>query len=269
MVVMRRAKSTNEATAGRREAAAIAATLGRDARRARAARRTTQAHVARRIGVSRSRYADLERGEGAGAPLELWVQVGIALGRPLAVAFSRELEPPAGGLLDAGHLAAQELVLRLARQHGRRPDVELALGSSRQPHTADVVLRDDRQRALILLEILNRITDLGGSARSTERKVRELEGLAILAGGDREPYRVAVGWLLTDTTANRRIVATYPEFFRSRFPGSSVALVRVLLAGDEPSAEPAVAWIDPARHRIHALRMPASPRTVRHSGGEP
>jgi transcriptional regulator with XRE-family HTH domain len=255
---MRRPKSTNAATAGRREAAAIAATLGGDAKRARAARRATQAQVASRIGVSRSRYADLERGEGAAAPLELWVQVGIALGRPLAVAFSRDLESPSSGPLDAGHLAGQELVLRLARQHGRHPDVELTLGSGRQPHTADVVLRDQRQRTLMLLEILNRITDLGGSARSTERKARELEGLAILAGGDRSPYRVAVGWLLTDTAANRRIAATYPEFFRSRFGGSSVALARALVDGTDPPARPAVVWIDPARGRIHALRLPGS-----------
>jgi transcriptional regulator with XRE-family HTH domain len=95
----------------------LAAVLGSEARSARRRRRRTQAQVSAAAGMSRSRYAELEVGAGATAPLDVWVRVGLALGRLLSVAFSRDIDP---GPADAGHLAAQELVLRLAGGVGRR-----------------------------------------------------------------------------------------------------------------------------------------------------
>jgi transcriptional regulator with XRE-family HTH domain len=251
---MRRLKaSTATAVGGRREAAAISATLGGQARAIRRRLRLTQEQVASRIGCSRARYAELERGEGSMAALELWVRIGIALGRPLAVGFSRDLqeERPA----DGGHLAAQELVLRLARELGRPANVEIATSTARMAHVADLVLRDDRQRCLYLIEIINRATDLGATARSIDRKARDLDAMAASIGGDAGPYRVVVVWLFVDTAANRELLRAHGEFIRSHAPGSSAKVAATLLSRDGVAdLRPAAAWIDPRAGRITPIR---------------
>jgi len=237
---------------GSLEARSIAAALGRDMRASRRRRRTTAEALADRVGISRTWCGELERGLGENAPLSTWVKIGIALGRPLAVGFSRDLATPEPA--DAGHLAAQELVLRLARQHGRRAHVELATRPANPAAWADVVLRDDRIRTLLLVEIVNRSGNLGADLRSTDRKLAELQGMAVLAGGDGEPYAVSGGWLLVDTAANRALVARYAEVLRARFPGSSSRWARALAEGTTPSAQPAIAWIDTRAGRIYPLR---------------
>jgi transcriptional regulator with XRE-family HTH domain len=250
MAALRR---TDTAVQGDALSAAIAATLGREARTTRRRRRVTQQHIADEIGISRSRYADIERGEGATAPLETWTRIGAALARPLAVAFSRDIEQP--GPRDAGHLAAEELVLGLARSHGRAASFELPTRPADPARSTDVGLRDDAQRTLILVEIWNRLDDVGAAARATDRKVAEAAAPAAFAGADHRPYRVATCWLLVDTAANRRLVARYPEIVRTRFPGSSVRWAGALTDGTTPPVEPGVAWVDPRADRIVPLRL--------------
>lgn len=146
------------------EAQRMAAVLGSEIRSTRRRRRRTQAQLAAAIGISRSRYAELEQGAGATAPLDAWVRVGLALGRPLAVALSRDLD---AGPSDAGHLAAQDLVLRLAGGAGRRTgSFELPTRTNDPGRSADVCLRDDARRTLIVVEIWNRLGDVGAAARS-------------------------------------------------------------------------------------------------------
>ena len=249
---MERHRRTNVEIQGATEARSIALALGRELRTTRTRRHMTLAQLGRRVGLSGARIGELERGDGATAPLETWVKLGKALDRPLAVSFSRDIEPREPS--DAGHLAAQELVLRLARQHDRRADFELPTRPSDPARSIDVALLDGAARALIVVEIWNRFDDLGAAARATTRKVSEAEGVAVLAAGDGPPYRVAACWLFVDTAANRRLVARYPEILESRFPGSSLGWVRCLTEGLPPPPEPGLAWIDPRSGRIVPLR---------------
>lgn len=235
------------------EAAAIAGSMGRDLRTTARRRGLTQAEIGRRVGLSGARVGEIQRGQGASASLETWVKVGKVIGRPLAVSFSRDLEPQEPR--DAGHLAAQELVLALARRHGRRADIELPTRPADPARSIDVALRDDPARALLVIEIWNRLDDFGAAARATTRKAAEAEGPAVIAAGAGPPYRVAVCWLLLDTVANRRLVARYPEIIRSRFSGSSVEWVRCLADGGPPPIEAGIAWIDARSGRIVPLRI--------------
>jgi transcriptional regulator with XRE-family HTH domain len=250
---MARIRRSDAALHGDALSAAIAATLGREALATRRRRRLTQQRLADAIGISRPRYAEIERGEGATAPLETWARIGAALRRPLAVSFSRDIDQP--GPRDAGHLAAQELVLRLARTHSRTASFELPTRPADPARSSDIGLRHDAIRTLILVEIWNRIDDVGAAARATDRKVAEAAAPAAFAGADGEPYRIASCWLLVDTAANRRLVAAYPEIFRTRFPGSSAGWARALAEGAAPPIEPGIAWVDPRAGRIVPMRL--------------
>jgi transcriptional regulator with XRE-family HTH domain len=250
---MERRRRTSNEIEGDREARSIALGLGRVVREARKRLRLTQSALAEAVGLQRSRISEIERGLATGTPLIVWVRLGIVLKRPLAMGFSRDLEPALPA--DAGHLAGQELLLRLARETSRTGLVELATRPLEPAHSVDVCLRDDPDRTLIINEIWNRFDDFGRAARSTDRKVADASGIAIGLGGDR-PYRVAFCWLLVDSAANRAVVARFPEVIRARFPGSSHAWVRALNDGGQVPLEPGIAWIDlrtgrlvPMRHR--------------------
>ena len=196
---MGRQKRRTAAIAGAREAGAIVATLGRDARTTRRSRQLTQAALGEKVGLSQSEISHLERGNGARTALETWVAIGIALGRPLAVGFSRDVADPAPK--DAGHLVAQELILRLAAATGRTARFELPTRPSNPTRSVDIGEIDRVNRVLILLEIWNRLDDIGAATRATDRKVAEAAGLTLGAGAE---LRVAGCWVLVDTSCTSR-----------------------------------------------------------------
>lgn len=228
---------------GAREARAIAANLGRDLRRTRRQRRVTQAALGERVGVSQAEISALEAGAGARTPIETWVAIGIALRRPIAIGFGRDIVEP---LNDAGHLAAQEVVVRLAAAAGWRTAFEAPIDPTAPGLTSD--LRCDRDGATVLVEIWNRVDDLGAATRSSDRK---------LASAQRAHPRTFCFWLLVDTAANRRIVRRYPALLRARFPGSSAAWVRALTTDAPPPNAPGLAWIDVRSGRLRELRLAA------------
>jgi transcriptional regulator with XRE-family HTH domain len=232
---------------GVREANAIAGNLGRDLRRTRIRRRLTQAQLGDRVAVSQAEISALEAGRGARTPIETWVALGIALDRPIAIAFSRDVADPIPS--DGGHLEAQEIALRLTGAAGWRGRSEVASDPREPRHATDIVL-DGRHARMVLVEIWNRIDDLGAAVRSSDRKLADARRAA-------EPgLSVGSCWLFVDTAANRQIVRRYPSLLRSRFPGSSAGWVRALTTGSPPPAAPGMAWIDVRAGRLRELRRP-------------
>src|SRR5476649_2296825 len=100
----------------------VLARLGGELRDARHRRRLTQDQLGSRAGLSRSAISTIERGRGGSHTLDTWQRLALAVDRPMRIELRRDArEEPA----DAGHLAIQELVLRLGRQAGYRGTFEL------------------------------------------------------------------------------------------------------------------------------------------------
>jgi hypothetical protein len=139
-------------------------------------------------------------------------------GRPLLVIFGRDtLEAPA----DAGHLAIQELVLRLGRAAGYSGSFELPTRPGDSGRSIDVGLADPARHRILLVECWNAIGDVGAATRSTERKRDDLDAIATGRWGT--DASVNVLWVVRATARNRAMIQRYPEVFATRFPGPSRA----------------------------------------------
>jgi len=157
---------------------------GAKVRRARKRRGWVQAELGRRVDLSQSAISLIERGEGASLSLEVWQRLAIALDLALTVELGRDAkEEPA----DAGHLAVQELVMRLGRGAGYQRTFELPSKPSDPSRSTDVGLVNDLRRRLVLVECVNTFGNIGASIRSADRKRQVAEALAI-AMGHGNPY---------------------------------------------------------------------------------
>ena len=156
---------------------------------------------------------------------------------------------------DAGHLDAQELALRLATAGGWHGRVEVPSDPLEPRRSTDLELTAPSGR-IVLVEIWNRLDDLGAAFRSSDRKLAEV--------ARRQIGKDAIGscWLLVDTAANREIVRRYPAIIRARFGGSSQAWVAALSTAAAAPIDPGIAWIDIRSRRLRELRL-----SVRSSDG--
>ena len=234
------------------------ARIGAEIQAFRERRAWTRMELADRAGLGRMVVGRLERGAGH-LDLDALQRVAAAFDQSLQVTFGRDRRQEPS---DAGHLAIQELVLRVGRAAGCAGSFELATRPAEPWRSADVGFRDDRRRRLILVECWNMIGDIGAAARSSERKRAEAEALAIARWGD-VPAAVGVVWVVRATARNRALVARYPEVFAARFPGSSVGWVRALAIGTTPPTEPGLVWCDVRATRLDAWRRAAA-TTGRH-----
>jgi len=247
-----RRRSTDTVREADRLCRSIAGALGPMVRRGRLRLRLTQAQLAERTGVHQSWISRIELGRGQGAALETWIAIGVALGQPLAVAFSRPLDAFRGPA-DTGHLAMQERLLTLARETGRTATFELPTRPADPARSIDVCVRDARHRVLIIEEAWNTFGDVGAAARGTSRKRAEAGDLATTIDNG-VPYRVASVWVVRPSATNRNLLARFPSIFSAACPGSSRSWTRALTSTGAPPDEPGLVWLDPSSERVTEWR---------------
>lgn len=245
------AKRTAAAISGARLAASAAARAGQVVREARKRRRLTQATLARRLGISRARIAAIEAGGGGGAPAETWFAIAQGLGLFFKFEFARD---PLQELVDAGHLAMQELVIRLAKAAGWEVQFEAESRSWGVGRSIDVRLIDRGRRAIVIVECWNTFGNVGGAARSSNAKVSQALEQAVAIAGDRDPFTVNVVWVIRDTQANRELLARYAHVFAAKLPGPSAAWVAAVTTDAPVPERPGLIWSDVNATRLFARR---------------
>jgi transcriptional regulator with XRE-family HTH domain len=222
--------------------------IGGDIRTMRERRGWTRTELASRAGIGRMVESRIERG-ATNLDLDVLQRIGIALDRPLLATYGRDIQE---GPADAGHLAMQELVLRLGRAAGYLGSFELPTRPSEPWRSVDVGLASDRHRRMLLVECWNTIGDVGAASRSTNRKRSELEDLAVGRWGN--DARVGVVWVVRATARNRALLQRYPEVFGARFPASSRAWVAALTTAVPPPGDPGLVWCDVGTTRVFEWR---------------
>lgn len=232
------AKRSEADTEGRRLARLEVTKAGRELRAARLRRRWSQEVLASRAGISRSRLAEIEGGDGFHASMDHWFALAKALGIYLRFEFGRD---PQAELRDAGHLDIQELVVRVSAPGGWRPEWESRSGN----RWIDIRLTDRAKRRIVIVECTNTLGDLGAAIRSSDYKVREAE-----QGGT----SVGLLWVVRDSRANRALVGRYSDLLGSRFRGSSLGWVAALTRGAPMPPQPGLVWCDGSATRVFARR---------------
>jgi transcriptional regulator with XRE-family HTH domain len=251
MAGVRRSQLALEADRRNREQRAR---IGGEIRVMRERRGWTRTELARRAGIGRMVQSRVERGS-TNLDLDVLQRIGVAMDRPLVVTFGRDiLEAP----VDAGHLAIQELVLRLGKVVGYSGAFELATQASEPWRSIDVGLANNAAHRMVLAECWNTFGDIGAAARSTNRKRSELEDLAVARWG--AEAEISVVWIIRASARNRALLQRYPEVFATRFPGSSRAWIEALTLGSPPPREPGIVWCDVGATRIFEWRRHDAPR---------
>ena len=223
--------------------------FGLDLRDGRIRRGLTQRELGVKVGLSQSAISRVERGLGGGLTVDALQRTALALDLRLRLSLARD---PLTETRDAGHLAIQELILRLGRRNGLPGSFELPTRPSEPWRSIDVCLADPRRRRRIVVECWNTIGDIGAAVRTSNRKRAELHDLAI-AGGDHDALTGLV-WVVRATSRKRALVGRYPEVFARAFSGSSSGWVATLMNGAPPPAEPGLVWCDVGATRLFAWR---------------
>lgn len=153
-------------------------------------------------------------------------------------------------LIDRVHAAIVEVVVAELRALGWEVLPEFTFNVYGERGSVDVLAWHPAMRALLIVEVKSRLTDLQAMLMSISRKIRLVPPLV---ADERGWERLALGRIvvMADTRANRATVAAHRSTFESSFPSRTVEARRWLRS---PTGDLAGLWFVPV-DRDPALGM--------------
>ena len=231
-----RSRASREVLAGRSRAARVATRLGTGLRDARTQSGRTQRQCSDIARISQPRWSGLERGQGAGAPLETWAIAAAAVGQELA-AF---LDQASGADLprDMEYLRRQSALVERAARGGWVVAPEMPVVAGASGRVIDALLTRAVSREAAVIELWDLLLDVGAAFRSFDEKLAAVRGQV-------PGWTVSGAWIIRGTRRNRRLVAELAPLFGARFPAAGGDWLDAL---DSPNAampkQPALLWTD-------------------------
>lgn len=190
--------------------------IGRAIREVRIHLGLRQVDLSRRSGVSQRTVSEIELGRLERVRLETLRMVAEALD----IRVSLDTWWRSGRidhLLDRGHAALVEHVVRTLRDAGWIVRVEVTFNEFGERGSADVVAWHPAERVLLVVEVKTRIDDTQEATSTFSKKIRLLP--AILAREEGwDPVMVGRVLVLADTRRNRDLVRDHAATFDAMWP---------------------------------------------------
>jgi len=222
--------------------------IGNLARAVRRRRRWRQRDLAPSAGVSQASVSRFERGQLAHLRVDTIRRIARAL--EMEIVFEARWR---GGelarLRDAEHAALVERCVTLLKQHGWQVIPEYTFNHFGDRGSVDILTWHPEHKALLLVEVKSRLTDLQDLVATLHRKRRVVPRLV----ADEHGWQAsAIGVLVfvDGATANRSLVARHAATFGAAFPDRAADARRWLAT---PSGPLAALWLVDLRARRHAI----------------
>ena len=192
------------------------AALGQALRRIRLRRAERQQEVAERAGISRSTYAEIERGQIGTIKLDTIEHACSALDVRLYLT-PRWRGGDLDRLLNGRHAVMGTVVAERLRRDGWAPTPEVSFNMFGERGVIDILAWHAGRRALLVIELKTELVDVNELLGTMDRRLRLARQIAKERDWP-EPASVS-GWVvMADSSMNRRRVRAVDPLLRSAFP---------------------------------------------------